>query len=107
MRIVPGWGRLLGGGQDRDGPLAAEGKLLGGHMPAGWKWGRGRPTNRSKASRDEAADYLCLRQALCGAPLGVGAGRGVGAHPGDDDPPQGVVGLAVAAGVEAVAGALA
>jgi hypothetical protein len=30
-------GRLLGGGQDRDGPLAAEGKLLGGHMPAGWK----------------------------------------------------------------------
>src|SRR5713101_6472181 len=46
----------LGGGQDRDGPLAAEGKLLGGHMPAGWKWGPGRPTNRSKASRDAAAD---------------------------------------------------
>ena len=39
MRVVPGWGRLLGGGQDRDGPLAAEGKLLEGHMPAGWKWG--------------------------------------------------------------------
>jgi len=25
-----GLGRLLGGGQDRDGPLATEGKLLGG-----------------------------------------------------------------------------
>jgi hypothetical protein len=36
-----GLGRLLGGGQDRDGPLAAEGKLLAGHMPAGWKWGPG------------------------------------------------------------------
>jgi len=41
MRIVPGWGGLLGGGQDRDGPLAVEGRLLGGHMPAGWKWGPG------------------------------------------------------------------
>ena len=26
-------------------------------MPAGWKWARGRPTNRSKASRFAAADY--------------------------------------------------
>ena len=40
MRCV-GLGWLLGGGQDRDGPLAVEGKLLGGHMPAGWKWGPG------------------------------------------------------------------
>src|SRR6266536_2814444 len=55
----------------------------------------------------ETADDLCLRQPPGGAPLDVGAGRGVRAHPGDDDPPQGVVGLAVAAGVEAVAGALA
>jgi hypothetical protein len=55
----------------------------------------------------EAADDLCLRQALCGAPLDVGAGRGMGAHPRDHDPPQGVIGLAVAAGVEAMAGALA
>ena len=55
----------------------------------------------------EAADDLGLGQALGGAPLDVRAGRGVGAHPGDDDPPQGVIGLAVAAGVEAVAGALA
>jgi len=55
----------------------------------------------------ETADDLCFRRALCGAPLDVGAGRGVGAHPRDHDPPQGVIGLAVAAGVEAVAGALA
>jgi hypothetical protein len=48
--------RLLGGGQDRDGPLVAEGKLLGGHMASRLEWGRGRPTNRSKASRDAAAD---------------------------------------------------
>src|SRR5260221_10663267 len=52
----------------------------------------------------EAADDLGLGQALGGAPLDVGAGRGVGAHPGDDDPPQGVIGLAIAAGVEAGAG---
>ena len=55
----------------------------------------------------ETADDLCLRLALGGAALDVGAGRGMGAHPGDHDPPQGMVGLAVAAGVEAVAGALA
>jgi hypothetical protein len=36
MRIVPGWGWLLGDGQDRDGPLVAEGKLLLGHVAAGW-----------------------------------------------------------------------
>ena len=41
-----GLGRLLGGGQDRDGPLVAEGKLLGGHMASRLEWGRGRPTNR-------------------------------------------------------------
>src|SRR5438034_14345 len=54
----------------------------------------------------EAADDLCLRQPLGGAPLGVGGGGGCELirvmtirHS--------VVGLAVAAGVEAVAGALA
>ena len=40
------------------------------------------------------------------APCDIGAGRRAGAHPGDHDPPQGVVGLPVAAGVEAVAGDL-
>ena len=54
----------------------------------------------------EAADDFLLRQALFGAPLDVGAGGGVGAHPGDHDPPQGVVGLPVTAAVEAVAGAV-
>src|SRR5271169_1761183 len=52
----------------------------------------------------QAADDLFLRQALFTAPLDVGPRRGVGAHPGDHDPPQGMVGLAVAAGVEPVAG---
>src|SRR5580698_2821997 len=55
----------------------------------------------------EAADDLGLGQAFGGAPFYVGAGRGMGAHPGDDDPPQGVVGFAVAAAVEAVPGGLA
>ena len=50
----------------------------------------------------QAADDLCLGQAFGGAPFDVGAGRGVGAHPGYHDPPQGVVGLPVAGGVEAV-----
>ena len=36
-----GLGRLLGGGQDRDGPLVAEGKLLGGHMASRLEWGPG------------------------------------------------------------------
>src|SRR5260370_36109937 len=52
----------------------------------------------------QAADDLLLRQALLTAPLDVGPRRGVGAHPGDHDPPQGMVGLAVAAGIEPVAG---
>ena len=54
----------------------------------------------------ETATEPFLRQALGGAPLDVGAGRRMGAHPGDHDPPQGVVGLAVAAGVEPAAGDL-
>ena len=41
------------------------------------------------------------------AALGVGAGVGVGGEPDHGDAPQGVVGLAVAACVEAVAGDLA
>src|SRR5215470_13075344 len=54
----------------------------------------------------ETADDFLLRQAFFGAPDGVGAGRWVGAEPGDHDPVEGMVGLAVAAGVEAVAGDL-
>src|SRR5215831_10789509 len=54
----------------------------------------------------EAADDFLLRQAFFGAPAGVGTGRWVPAEPGDHDPVKGVVGLAVSAGVEAVAGNL-
>src|SRR6266852_3082645 len=96
---------------------------------------RGRPANRSKASRRgsrfsgqavpgvgasargwaevgvdlagdvalEAADDLGLGLPFRGAPLGVGARRGMRAQAGEYDPPQGVIGLAVAAGVEPVA----
>src|SRR5690348_4590722 len=110
------------GGQDRDGPLVAEGRLLSGHEIQQFRKGFGRPADRSKASTGcgsrfagqaapgarrasaagaqvtvdlagdvtlEAADDLLLSQAFLGAPLDVGAGGGMGAHPGDDDPPQG------------------
>ena len=50
----------------------------------------------------QAADDLPLRQAFLGAPLDVGAGSRVGPHPGDHDPPQRLVGFAVAAAVEPV-----
>src|SRR5260221_2768775 len=53
----------------------------------------------------QAADDLFPGQPFLGAPLDVGAGGRVaraGAHPGDHDPPQGVVSLAVAAAVEAM-----
>ena len=55
----------------------------------------------------QAADDLGLGFSFCCAAGDVGAGGRVGAHAGEGDPPQGVIGLAVAAGVEAVAGALA
>ena len=99
--------------------------------------GRGRPTNRSKASRFAAAEYrvrpspelgaLAAGRAEVGidlagdvtlqaaddlrlgfpfgrAALGVGVGGRVRAQPGEHDPPQGMIGLAVTAGVEPVAG---
>src|SRR5215471_13695830 len=50
----------------------------------------------------EAADDLLLGQAFFAAPVDVGAGGRVGAHPGDDDPVEGVVSLPVAAGVEPI-----
>ena len=52
----------------------------------------------------QAADDLGLGLPFAGAALDVGAGGRVRAHTGEHDPPQGVVGLAVAAGVEPVAG---
>jgi hypothetical protein len=55
----------------------------------------------------EAADDLSGRLALAGAPGHVGLGARVGGDPGEDDPPQGGVGLPAAAAVEAVAALLA
>ena len=99
--------------------------------------GRGRPTDRSQASRFAAAEYrvrpspgsaglaggraqvrvdlpcdvalqaaddLGLGLSFFGAAFDVGAGGRVGAHPGEHDPPQGMVGLPVTAGVEPVPG---
>ena len=48
----------------------------------------------------EDPDDLPLGEALLDAAFHVAAGAGVAAHPGHDDPPERVVGLAVAAGVE-------
>jgi hypothetical protein len=44
------------GGQDRDGPLLAEGRLLSGHEIQQLRKGPGRPADRSKASTSAAAD---------------------------------------------------
>jgi hypothetical protein len=51
----------------------------------------------------EAADDLRLGFSFAGAAFGVGAGGRVGTQAGEHDPPQRMVGLAVAAGVEPVA----
>ena len=55
----------------------------------------------------QAADDLGLGFSFCGAAFDISARGRVGAHAGEHDPPQGVVGLAVAAGVEPVADGLA
>jgi hypothetical protein len=55
-----GLDRLLDGGQDRDGPLVAEGRLLGGHMPAGWEM---RPGGGRRIVRGPAG----MRQPISGS----------------------------------------
>jgi hypothetical protein len=50
----------------------------------------------------EAANDLHLRFPFFEASLGVGAGGWMGAHAGDHDPPQSMVGGAVTAGIEPV-----
>ena len=103
--------------------------------PAGQEWGRGRPADRSQASRFrgsrisgqavpgvygsvsgraqvridltgdvalQAADDLGLGLSFFGAAFDVGAGGRVRSHAGEHDPPQAMVGLPVAAGVEPV-----
>ena len=55
----------------------------------------------------EDAHDLALAAPFEGAPFDVGAGARVRAHASEHDPPQGVVGLPVAAPVEPVTGHLA
>jgi hypothetical protein len=79
-----GWGNVAlagaaGCGQDREGPLRVEGRLLLGHAGSGSGGGRGRPTNRLEAS-------TWVRQPIRGqAAPGVGAvsqrRRGGGGRP--------------------------
>ncbi len=115
-------GRLLSGhavqqsaGKQEKGPGAAGGSIAGQHRLRQPIRGPGRPGSwRGSAAGAqmgvdlagdvplEAADDLLLGQAFLWAPGGVGAGGGAGAHPGDHDPPQGMVGLAVPARIEAV-----
>jgi hypothetical protein len=52
----------------------------------------------------QAAADLGLGLSFLQAAFDVGAGGRVGTHPGERDPPQGMIGLPVAAGVEPVAG---
>jgi hypothetical protein len=73
-----------------EGQQGCGSRLAGQAVPGAW----GSVSGGAQAVVDlagdialETADDLCLGQALCGAPLDVGAGRGVGAHPGDHDPP--------------------
>ena len=54
----------------------------------------------------QAARHLAFGQPLAGAPLDVGSGSLVGAHPAHDDHVEGGVGLAVPAAIETVASRL-
>jgi hypothetical protein len=101
-------------GPDRRNPGAAGGSLAGQQVRQPIS-GSGRPRDgvsvcggaevRAGLAGDvtlEAADDFFLRQAVFSAAFDVGAGGWVGAHAGEHDPPQGMVGLAVAARVEPV-----
>src|SRR5262245_34376383 len=112
-RATPGEGKLLSGHaqQVAMGPGAA-GESFTGQLGAGAGYGA-RAAAEAGGSAEAggqgglalggdvplgAADDLLLGRAFFGARVDVGAGGRVGAHPGDDDPVEGVVGLAVAAG---------
>ena len=107
---------LLGHAQQvRVGPGTADESLAGQQVRQPTR-GSGRPRVSASAGGAEvgvdlagdvtfeAAGDLGLRLSFAGAALDVGAGGRVGAHAGEHDPPERVVGLAVSAGVEAVAG---
>src|SRR5215217_3271867 len=70
----------------------------------GYEWRAcGRVGDLSGGVAIEAAQDVELGQALFGAPLDIGPGRWVAAHPDQGDAPQGVVGPPVAAAIEPVA----
>ena len=82
-------------------------RISGQAAPGAWVLPGGRAQLAVDLAGDvalEAADDLRLGLAFGRAALGVGAGGRVRAQAGEHDPPQGVVGLAVTAGVEPVAG---
>src|SRR5580700_3531486 len=82
-------------------------RISGQAAPGAWVLPGGRAQLAVDLAGDvalEAADDLRLGFPFGCAPLNVGARHRVRAQAGEHDPPQGVVGLAVTAGVEAVAG---
>lgn len=117
-------------GQDREWPLRFRGQALIGSRASGSGWwgaadssfvgqqvaaadsgqaapdggsGDGGAQVREGLAGDvtlQAAHDLLLGFALDGPPFDVGPGGGMGAHAGEDDAPQGVVGVAVTGGVE-------
>src|SRR4029077_14520668 len=83
------------------------GSRISGHAaPRAWVLPDGRAQLAADLAGDvalEAAGDLRLGLSFRCAALSVGAHGRIRAQPGEHDPPQGVVGLAVTAGVEAVA----
>ena len=82
-------------------------RIAGQAVPGAWALAAGRAEVRVDLAGDvtlQAADDLRLGFPFGRAALGVGAGGRVRAQPGEHDPPQGMIGLAVTAGVEPVAG---
>jgi len=78
-------------------------RILGQAVPGVWASAGVRAQVRAGLTGGvplQAADDLGLGFSFLGAASGVGAGGGVGAQAGEHDPPQGVAGLPVAAGVE-------
>src|ERR1700677_1268558 len=100
-------GRAGGGRRIVSRPALVRQPVSGSGRPRGLETSGGGPQVAVDLTGDvtlQAADDLRLRQAFGGPPLDVSAGRGMRAHPGDHDPPQGVISLTVTTGIEAVPG---
>src|SRR6516165_10898069 len=89
-----------------EAPMSSNHGDSGRGWPGGGRAGQGLVDLASDVAL-EAAHDLSGGLALGGAPDHVGLGARVGGHPGEDDPPEGGVGLPVSAAVEAVAALLA